>query len=67
MLTNYLYFFLFLIGFLWTLKRRLHFEKSPEKESRKFTLLYREHTNLLLIIFFALCTERLLRILGIAF
>ena len=62
---EYVYLFLFLIGLLTMIIKRITFEKEKGKEytSSQYINLFREYNTLLIIIFLALSIDYVLRIL----
>ena len=62
---EYIYLFLFLIGLLTMIIKRITFEKEKEKEytSSQYRNLFREYNTLLIIIFLALSIDYVLRVL----
>ncbi len=62
---EYIYLFLFLIGLLTMIIKRITFEKEKGKEytSSQYRNLFREYNTLLIIIFLALSIDYALRIL----
>lgn len=62
---EYIYLFLFLIGLLTMIIKRITFEKEKGKEytSSQYRNLFREYNTLLIIIFLALSIDYVLRIL----
>ncbi len=62
---EYVYLFLFLIGLLTMIIKRITFEKEKGKEytSSQYRNLFREYNTLLIIIFLALSIDYVLRIL----
>lgn len=57
---EYTYLILFLIGSIWAISRRIIFERTKSEKSKEYISLYREHSNLLIIIFLALTIDRLI-------
>ena len=62
---EYIYLFLFLIGLLTMIIKRITFEKEKGKEytSSQYRNLFREYNTLLIIIFLALSIDYVLRVL----
>ena len=62
---EYVYLFLFLIGLLTMIIKRITFEKEKGKEytSSQYRNLFREYNTLLIIIFLALSIDYVLRVL----
>ena len=62
---EYIYIFLFLIGLLTMIIKRITFEKEKGKEytSSQHRNLFREYNTLLIIIFLALSIDYVLRVL----
>jgi hypothetical protein len=62
---EHVYLFLFLIGLLTMIIKRITFEKEKGKEytSSQYRNLFREYNTLLIIIFLALSIDYVLRIL----
>ena len=62
---EYIYLFLFLIGLLTMIFKRISFEKEKGKEytSSQYRNLFREYNTLLIIIFLALCIDYVKKIL----
>lgn len=62
---EYIYLFLFLIGLLTMIIKRIKIEKEKGKEytSSQYRNLFREYNTLLIIIFLALSIDYVLRIL----
>ena len=62
---EYVYLFLFLIGLLTMIIKRISFEKEKGKEytSSQYRNLFREYNTLLIIIFLALSIDYVLRVL----
>ena len=62
---EYIYLFLFLIGLLTMIIKRITFEKEKGKEytSSQYKNLFREYNTLLIIIFLALSIDYVLRVL----
>lgn len=62
---EYIYLFLFLIGLLTMIIKRISFEKEKGKEytSSQYRNLFREYNTLLIIIFLALSIDYVLRVL----
>ena len=62
---EYIYLFLFLIGLLTMIIKRITFEKEKGKEytSPQYINLFREYNTLLIIIFLALSIDYVLRVL----
>jgi hypothetical protein len=62
---TYVYLILFLIGLIASISKRIRFEKGKEKYDEKYVTLYREHSTLIIILFLALCIERIITILNV--
>ena len=62
---EHIYLFLFLIGLLTMIIKRISFEKEKGKEytSSQYRNLFREYNTLLIIIFLALSIDSVLRVL----
>ena len=62
---EHIYLFLFLIGLLTMIIKRISFEKEKGKEytSSQYRNLFREYNTLLIIIFLALSIDYVLRVL----
>ena len=62
---EYIYLFLFLIGLLTMIIKRISFEKEKGKEytSSQYRNLFREYNTILIIIFLALSIDYVLRVL----
>lgn len=60
---NTFYLIIFSIGIIWSVKDRILFEKNKKDKSDEYITLYRENSNLRIVIFIVLVIDKISNIL----
>lgn len=60
---NTFYLIIFSIGVIWSVKDRILFEKNKKDKSNEYITLYRENSNLRIVIFIVLVIDKISNIL----
>lgn len=59
---DYFIFIVGLIGFVYYLVSRIRFERAHDNEEEKYNALFREYTTIMIVIFFAIFIDELIKL-----